>query len=45
VKASHPYFVVRLIGGCIFLSGMLIMAYNTWKTITPVNKKPALAAR
>lgn len=35
VKASHPYFVVRMIGGCIFLSGMLVMAYNTWKTIKP----------
>jgi cytochrome c oxidase cbb3-type subunit 1 len=33
VKATHPYYVVRLIGGLIFLSGMLVMAYNVWKTI------------
>jgi len=31
--ASHPGFVVRLIGGAIFFSGMLLMAYNTWRTV------------
>ncbi len=31
--ASHPGFIVRLIGGAIFLSGMLLMAYNTWRTV------------
>jgi cytochrome c oxidase cbb3-type subunit 1 len=31
--ASHPGFVVRLVGGAIFLSGMLLMAYNTWRTV------------
>jgi cytochrome c oxidase cbb3-type subunit 1 len=29
VEASHPGYVVRLIGGAIFFSGMLVMAYNT----------------
>ncbi len=33
VKASYPYWTIRLIGGAMFFSGMLIMAYNTWKTI------------
>ena len=37
--ASHPGFVVRLIGGAIFLSGMLLMAYNTWRTVR--NAEPA----
>ncbi len=47
VKATHPYFVVRLIGGGIFLTGMLVMAYNSWKTISPQQpvktSKPSLA--
>jgi cytochrome c oxidase cbb3-type subunit 1 len=25
--------MVRLLGGLVFFSGMLIMAYNVWKTI------------
>jgi len=33
VKATYPYYMVRLLGGFIFFSGMLIMAYNVWKTI------------
>ena len=33
VKATYPYYMVRLLGGFIFFAGMLIMAYNVWKTI------------
>ena len=33
VQAMHPFYVVRFLGGVMFLSGMLIMAYNTFKTI------------
>ena len=33
VKATYPYWTIRLIGGVMFFSGMLIMAYNTWKTV------------
>ena len=33
VKATYPYHMVRLLGGVIFLAGMLLMAYNVWKTI------------
>jgi len=32
-KASMPFYVIRLCGGLLYLSGMLVMAYNTWKTI------------
>jgi len=28
VAAMHPYYVTRLIGGFIFFSGMIVMAYN-----------------
>jgi cytochrome c oxidase cbb3-type subunit 1 len=34
IQATHPYYVIRLIGGLIFFIGMLIMAFNVWKTIT-----------
>jgi cytochrome c oxidase cbb3-type subunit 1 len=34
VKASYPYWTIRLVGGAMFFSGMLIMAYNVFKTAT-----------
>ena len=33
VKALHPFNAIRLVGGLLFFLGMLIMAYNVWKTI------------
>ena len=33
LNATYPYYAVRLLGGTLFLLGMLIMAYNVWKTI------------
>src|SRR3546814_12383150 len=33
LEASHPGFVVRMIGGAIFFAGMLVMAYNTWRPV------------
>jgi len=39
LEASHPGFVVRLIGGAIFFGGMLVMAYNTYRTVRQA--KPA----
>ena len=33
LQASHPGYLVRLIGGGIFASGMLLMAFNAWMTI------------
>ena len=33
VKATYPYYMIRLLGGIMFLSGMFLMAYNVWKTI------------
>ena len=33
VKATYPYYTVRLLGGVLYLSGMLIMAYNVARTI------------
>jgi len=33
VAAMHPFYIVRFLGGVFFLGGMLLMAYNLWKTI------------
>lgn len=42
VEASYPGYIIRAIGGAIFLAGMLIMAYNVWQTIRA--SKPSEAA-
>ncbi|MBI5861504.1 MAG: cytochrome-c oxidase, cbb3-type subunit I [Rhodocyclales bacterium] len=33
VKATYPFWTIRLLGGVLFLSGMFIMAWNMLKTI------------
>jgi cytochrome c oxidase cbb3-type subunit 1 len=33
VKATFPYYVIRLVGGVLYLAGMVVMAYNMFKTI------------
>ncbi|MCL2830480.1 MAG: cytochrome-c oxidase, cbb3-type subunit I [Betaproteobacteria bacterium] len=33
VKATYPFWTIRLLGGALFFVGMLIMAYNMVKTI------------
>ena len=33
VKATYPFYIIRLLGGLCFLSGMLLMAFNVFKTI------------
>ncbi len=33
VEAMHPYYFVRLLGGLIYLMGMLLMAYNVFMTV------------
>jgi cytochrome c oxidase cbb3-type subunit I len=33
LKTTYPYYAVRLAGGAMFLTGMLIMAVNVWKTV------------
>ena len=41
VKATYPYYVVRLLGGLLYLGGMLIMAWNVVMTVK--SGKPAAA--
>ena len=33
VKATYPFWTIRLLGGLLFLTGMIIMAYNMFATI------------
>jgi cytochrome c oxidase cbb3-type subunit 1 len=40
LAATKPYYVIRLLGGLMFLSGMFIMAWNTWKTMASGNVLP-----
>ncbi|MAA70176.1 MAG: cytochrome-c oxidase, cbb3-type subunit I [Bermanella sp.] len=37
LEASYPGYFVRAVGGAIFLAGMFIMAYNTYKTVRGAN--------
>ena len=32
VEAMHPFYVIRALGGLLFLTGSLIMVYNLWRT-------------
>ncbi len=32
VEAMHPYYIIRMLGGLLFLIGAFIMAYNLWRT-------------
>ncbi len=43
LKATYPYYVVRLGGGILFLLGMFIMLYNTIMTVrVPVERTDAV---
>ncbi len=33
VEAMHPFYVIRALGGALFLVGALIMVWNLWKTV------------
>ena len=33
VKATYPFYVIRALGGVLYLTGMCVMAWNTWMTV------------
>jgi cytochrome c oxidase cbb3-type subunit I len=37
IHQTYPYYVVRFTGGALVLAGMLLMAYNVWRTVMPVS--------
>ncbi len=44
VEASYPGYIVRFLGGFIFLAGMFVMAYNVWQTTrSRVEEEPEAA--
>lgn len=53
VAAMQPYFIIRAIGGLLFIVGSIIMCYNLWRTIlghhagekSPENIDNAIAAQ
>jgi len=42
VKATYPYYVIRLAGGALYFAGMLVMAYNVAKTIAAGKTEEAI---
>jgi len=41
VQAMHPYYIIRALGGALYLTGALIMVYNLWRTAG--DRTPSLA--
>ncbi len=41
VTATHPFYIIRALGGLLYLAGTLVMAYNLWRTCSGV--KPVVA--
>lgn len=44
VKASYPFYVIRFVGGLLYLAGMLVMAWNAWMTATGPRREAAALA-
>jgi len=42
VKATYPFYAIRLLGGLLYLSGMLIMAWNVFRTVADAKPVEAL---
>jgi cytochrome c oxidase cbb3-type subunit 1 len=43
VKATYPFYLIRLAGGLLYLGGMLIMAWNVVMTATGGQTRPVAA--
>jgi len=44
VQAMHPFYIIRALGGALFLFGALLMAFNVWRTIYPPREESVPAA-
>ena len=33
VSATHPYYLIRALGGALYLAGAVLMVVNVWRTI------------
>jgi cytochrome c oxidase cbb3-type subunit 1 len=45
VEAMHPFYVIRAMGGILFLIGALLMVWNLWQTVNAGEPEPALAPK
>ena len=45
VEAMHPFYVIRAMGGILFLIGALLMVWNLWQTVNAGEREPALAPK
>jgi cytochrome c oxidase cbb3-type subunit 1 len=45
VEAMHPFYVIRAMGGALFLAGALLMVWNLWQTVNAGEPEPALTPR
>ncbi len=41
--AVHPYYVIRMMGGLMFLTGALLMVYNLIQTVRSRTTQQAFA--
>ncbi len=44
-EAMHLFYLIRALGGLLFLSGALLMVYNIWKTIADPTSQAVPEAR
>ncbi len=40
LKFTYPYYGLRLLGGLVFFSGMIVMSYNVWMTVRQTRPEP-----
>jgi len=45
MAAMYPYYVIRMLGGVLYLTGAILMAWNMFKTITSDEAAAVLPAR
>ncbi len=45
VQAMHPFYMIRALGGLLFLTGAVLMAINIWKTIASPDAAAVPTAR
>ena len=45
VEAMHPFYMIRALGGLLFLSGAVLMVINIWMTIAEPDSSAVPASR
>jgi cytochrome c oxidase cbb3-type subunit 1 len=43
VMAVHPFYIIRMLGGAMFLLGAILMAYNLFMTVNSATTAPGYA--